>query len=169
MRGNEIRNSRDSSFYPEGSMAYTVLRPRARGLSHSTFIVAGREILTPSGVFRTGPKKLPIHKRPVMECELFKVESESQVFMNCSSCAACLEDFIPGKNVIKIGCNHLFHRGCLENWLKNKRTCPNCRVEISDKPLPEFIEELINEEEFNSLYNDSYCKVFKRVKMNTPL
>merc|ERR1712098_1006467 len=33
---------------------------------------------------------------------------------------------------------HYFHFGCLQNWLKTKSNCPNCRAEIELKELQEY-------------------------------
>ncbi len=44
-------------------------------------------------------------------------------------CSICLEK-IKGK-YSKTGCNHFFHKNCLDNWINiGKHTCPNCRHTI---------------------------------------
>lgn len=41
-------------------------------------------------------------------------------------CSICLEDF--SDNVIlKLRCNHLFHRNCIYNWFNFDIRCPLCR------------------------------------------
>ncbi len=46
-----------------------------------------------------------------------------------SPCTICLEEFTLNSEVISLECKHLFHYGCLKNWLtKNilSPKCPNC-------------------------------------------
>jgi len=28
-------------------------------------------------------------------------------------------------------CNHLFHSGCIINWLQQKKECPTCRADLT--------------------------------------
>ena len=40
-------------------------------------------------------------------------------------CSICLASFVPEDNdLVKIRCNHVFHRGCLIQWIKINHTCP---------------------------------------------
>ncbi|GLT43319.1 hypothetical protein SLA2020_172790 [Shorea laevis] len=47
----------------------------------------------------------------------------------CSStCAICLDDFKDGDNCAVITpCQHMYHRECIETWLKLNQHCPYCR------------------------------------------
>ena len=42
------------------------------------------------------------------------------------NCSICLKKMYCN-NSISTECNHIFHKICLETWLKNKDTCPLCR------------------------------------------
>lgn len=46
-------------------------------------------------------------------------------------CPICRDD-INNYNIIRKikKCNHIFHQKCLDNWLKDNVTCPNCRQDI---------------------------------------
>jgi hypothetical protein len=44
-------------------------------------------------------------------------------------CAICMED-VGNKGVYNLSCGHLFHNGCLDQWLLNNNTCPMCRHEF---------------------------------------
>merc|ERR1711933_124408 len=41
-------------------------------------------------------------------------------------CTIC-RDEMSGHNTAMLKCNHAFHKNCIEKWLKNSKTCPNCR------------------------------------------
>ena len=47
-------------------------------------------------------------------------------------CSICLSKLAKNEDLRKItACNHYFHPGCLEEWLKIKAKCPNCNVNIT--------------------------------------
>ncbi|RCV12136.1 hypothetical protein SETIT_2G245100v2 [Setaria italica] len=49
-------------------------------------------------------------------------------------CSVCLAGFEAGAVVNRLPCGHVFHRGCLETWLRYERaTCPLCRARV---PIP---------------------------------
>lgn len=41
-------------------------------------------------------------------------------------CTICLENV----NNSPMECGHVFHTKCINKWLKNNDTCPNCRMEL---------------------------------------
>ena len=45
-------------------------------------------------------------------------------------CAICLEGFRVGDAVRPMPCCHLFHAGCVDQWLKIKAVCPDCRTTV---------------------------------------
>lgn len=49
-------------------------------------------------------------------------------------CAVCLEEFKIGEIMIPLPCNdthpHVFHKKCIDPWLKIHNTCPTCRGKI---------------------------------------
>ena len=46
-------------------------------------------------------------------------------------CTICLDAFKDGSIVCRTPCSHLFHRECIEEWLKHDTRCCLCRKEIS--------------------------------------
>ncbi|KAL7591606.1 probable E3 ubiquitin-protein ligase XERICO [Lactuca sativa] len=43
-------------------------------------------------------------------------------------CSVCLTEFKPDSEINKLSCGHVFHKSCLEKWLKCWNiTCPLCR------------------------------------------
>ena len=58
------------------------------------------------------------------------------------SCSICLKDYPKQNNerfLKQLCCLHVFHNGCIDQWLANTPTCPNCRFDINsvyqDEPL----------------------------------
>jgi len=47
------------------------------------------------------------------------------------ACAVCQYDYDIEDEVVETPCNHIFHRNCLEPWLRLNTTCPHCRFELS--------------------------------------
>lgn len=49
-------------------------------------------------------------------------------------CSICRETITDDSIIRKINnCNHYFHHKCLDNWLRTKNTCPNCRQKIVEE------------------------------------
>ncbi|KAF9675052.1 hypothetical protein SADUNF_Sadunf10G0191400 [Salix dunnii] len=45
-------------------------------------------------------------------------------------CVICLEDFQLGEDCQAMSmCKHVFHSGCLKEWLVQNQSCPLCRIE----------------------------------------
>jgi len=47
-------------------------------------------------------------------------------------CSICLEDYQENDKILKLRCNHIFHKKCLKQWSHNKEStsCPLCRIII---------------------------------------
>lgn len=60
------------------------------------------------------------------EAQLQNID-DSQVAECCSVCTFPFDD---GDKVRRLQCLHLFHTGCVDNWLNKSKNCPLCRFEI---------------------------------------
>ena len=47
-----------------------------------------------------------------------------------STCRVCLEALSEGDEVAKLPCGHVYHPGCVKDWLIKHCTCPNCRLSL---------------------------------------
>ena len=71
-------------------------------------------------------------------------------------CSICLDDIIPGKNVLVTECGHTFHCSCLmKNTAHNGFGCPYCRTEMASIPDDETITDS-DEESIYSSDEDDY-------------
>ena len=62
----------------------------------------------------------------------------TQIDEMCTICRAHMEENAIIKKIKK--CNHCFHQICLDNWLKNHTTCPNCRQDIRQNDTDDEVE-----------------------------
>ena len=49
---------------------------------------------------------------------------------NVNECSICLDNISFRQHVRTLGCNHAFHKKCIDNWFKRDRRCPICRSEV---------------------------------------
>ena len=51
-------------------------------------------------------------------------------------CLICMEEYIEKDEIIKLKCEHTFHKNCIKQWLcKESNKCPICRIEV-DQGIP---------------------------------
>jgi len=49
-----------------------------------------------------------------------------------NKCVICLDvGLTPDSTATLDGCNHVFHYGCIKNWVDMVPTCPSCRAKVS--------------------------------------
>ncbi len=56
--------------------------------------------------------------------------SETTKLFEQKSCSICMENFNDTEKIIKLKCNHCFHKTCIESWIKIKLKCPICKFDI---------------------------------------
>jgi len=59
------------------------------------------------------------------------------------ACSVCLEDLLEDEVVRRLRCDHIFHIPCVDNWLRENKTCPVCKVEV----VPPLLKEEDSQEE----------------------
>jgi E3 ubiquitin-protein ligase RNF115/126 len=50
-------------------------------------------------------------------------------------CSVCWEDFTIDEKVMKLACDHMYHKDCIIPWLELHGTCPICRKYLADDGL----------------------------------
>lgn len=61
----------------------------------------------------------------------------------CTCCSVCLDNYGDG-DVLRMlpDCGHLFHKECVDPWLRQHPTCPVCRTSPLPSPLPTPLAEI---------------------------
>jgi E3 ubiquitin-protein ligase RNF115/126 len=49
---------------------------------------------------------------------------------NSSDCSVCKDEFDLDSKLIKLPCDHYFHKDCIKPWLEQRNSCPTCRFEL---------------------------------------
>jgi len=71
-------------------------------------------------------------------CSQSVIDSISTVVVNEehikseSDCSVCQDKFSVGEKVKCLPCRHMFHKDCIEPWLKLHNACPVCRKALDD-------------------------------------
>uniref|UniRef100_A0AAZ3RI11 RING-type E3 ubiquitin transferase n=1 Tax=Oncorhynchus tshawytscha TaxID=74940 RepID=A0AAZ3RI11_ONCTS len=73
-------------------------------------------------------------KRKPLDMKIGEKDEETDVDEKCTICLSMLED---AEDVRRLPCMHLFHQGCVDQWLATSRKCPICRVDIETQLHPD--------------------------------
>ena len=67
-------------------------------------------------------------------------------------CVICLDNYEKETKACCLGCNHIYHKKCIEDWLVLKPICPLCQYEV----LERFDDILIyiDSENMSEIYSD---------------
>ncbi|GIY22641.1 hypothetical protein CEXT_710371 [Caerostris extrusa] len=90
-----------------------------------------------SGIGKEAPLKGEnvVMKPDIVESENI-CKNEEAVAPSDPKCSVCL-DTSKRKNMKYLPCSHVFHRKCINRWLKNDRRCPICRnITLRDSAQP---------------------------------
>jgi len=47
-------------------------------------------------------------------------------------CPICFDEFEENIEVIKLPCNHIYHKDCITQWFSRSLSCPNCRIDLNN-------------------------------------
>ncbi|KAG6649438.1 hypothetical protein I3843_07G208400 [Carya illinoinensis] len=60
--------------------------------------------------------------------------------MDCSGdkddvkCSVCQEEYVVGDEMGRLQCQHIYHLGCIQQWLRLKNWCPICKASVAPSP-----------------------------------
>lgn len=108
---------------------FCVLVNQWRRRSSAADATTGRRLRRRRGLDPSALAALPV----VPYAEVRKHKSGGGVL----ECAVCLAAFGDGDEVRFLPqCSHAFHPDCIDPWLESHVTCPLCRANLLDKPVP---------------------------------
>ncbi|KAJ4832461.1 hypothetical protein Tsubulata_016011 [Turnera subulata] len=76
-----------------------------------------------------GPRTLHASKESIQRLDKVKIEGPSGFV-----CSVCMEDLQIGSVGKRMPCQHVYHGGCIDQWLMIKNTCPTCRYQMPVDP-----------------------------------
>ena len=62
------------------------------------------------------------------QLKIYRVISNDDLLLD--ECSICLEKYKVNDKVLNLKCRHSFHRDCINQWLRDNNTCPECRENI---------------------------------------
>ncbi|MCQ2818947.1 MAG: hypothetical protein MJ252_16905, partial [archaeon] len=97
-------------------------------------------------------------RRPNEEREIpeFKIKNVERLDEEKKKCPICWEMFKNEENVSALPCIHIFHNGCIGEWLIKNNKCPLCKNPVYERKDEEDEDEDKEEEEHNNAFSDLY-------------
>jgi hypothetical protein len=60
---------------------------------------------------------------------------------HAENCTICLSDYEEGETLRTLPCFHIFHKDCIDDWLKQSKVCPVCKYQV-DTVQPSYVENV---------------------------
>lgn len=106
--------------------------PQTRRSFFRTFFQTGK----PRGYFCSSKSPGAACKGSKTHLPVLKLEDEADAI-----CAICLTEYADGDEIRNMLCNHHYHSDCVDEWLKQNRTCPLCKRDITGSTEPPSVDE----------------------------
>lgn len=141
-------NTRFNLFAYGASLAQPTVVPQPpvqpvprRAVAQEDSAIASLLMTMLTGVTSPASASLPIFRVPagfsspvVVAPTINQITENSQIVSGrTGSCAIC-QDFILLTDSCRLltGCQHVYHRGCIDTWFERSVYCPSCRHDIRD-------------------------------------
>lgn len=72
----------------------------------------------------------PASQKAIRQLPTVCVTADDLADPNNRECVICFESVPLGSQMTRFPCGHLFHRPCIEQWIRKHCTCPICRFEL---------------------------------------
>jgi len=136
-RYNDLNSLKDDDFFLE-YLDYTLENSNHLNNSHNINYFNNSDIIEPNmndiyeeNNFEANTRPKGVNKNILKLLPKNKVNDVNK--LDEKKCIICLELFVNGDILTTIPCFHLFHPKCINEWFKNKNTCPICKTKISDE------------------------------------
>lgn len=57
-------------------------------------------------------------------------DGEERITTHAENCSICLSDYEDNEILRTLPCFHIFHRDCVDDWLKQSKVCPICKYQV---------------------------------------
>lgn len=75
-------------------------------------------------------------------------------------CSICHEKL--DSDTTKTNCNHIYHKNCLDIWLKNNNSCPLCRNSLSTSKIKHKTQTIGTVTSLSSNISSSFPRIFQQ-------
>tara|TARA_B100000745_G_scaffold294334_1_gene237217 strand:+ start:1656 stop:1925 length:270 start_codon:yes stop_codon:yes gene_type:complete len=76
------------------------------------------------------PNKNKISNEPIIEEKHTYISYKLSNTDNLHECVICLENMINNETVTLTECFHMYHKKCIDDWLKISNICPLCDFKL---------------------------------------
>lgn len=82
-------------------------------------------------------------------------------------CCICLDEFSADgeSKIVTPKCGHLYHENCINSWLTNNASCPQCRHAVNRNKLQivHLTATAISSSRRSSIFNSSLCQDYREL------
>ncbi|KZV53907.1 hypothetical protein F511_23672 [Dorcoceras hygrometricum] len=71
-------------------------------------------------------------------------ENERAISGEDAACCICLAKYLNNDELRELPCSHLFHRECVDKWLRINASCPLCKAEVGETISSSLTEATVN-------------------------
>lgn len=96
------------------------------------------------------PKKTLYHYRDFFVCQLLMLKLLLFFYGFRQVCCICLAKYENNDELRELPCSHLFHKDCVDKWLKINSLCPLCKNDVGENSTG-----LVSSEDANQLRSES--------------
>uniref|UniRef100_A0A0N5CA16 RING-type domain-containing protein n=1 Tax=Strongyloides papillosus TaxID=174720 RepID=A0A0N5CA16_STREA len=71
--------------------------------------------------------------------EQIPIEKYDEITMShCDECTICMMEFTNNTDIRTLPCKHIYHSGCIDDWLLRTFACPMCMTPVDSSILTSF-------------------------------
>lgn len=79
-------------------------------------------------------------------------------------CCICCEEFTASEKILTPKCGHLFHELCVNPWLNQNPSCPQCRLAVTREDCHYVHLTAAETSRRSSIFNSSLCENYRQLQ-----